>query len=124
MTSMNTTGSTVIPIRGIGHVPAFKNKKIIAGKRLITAPKARKWMELATKDILSQLKYLYQTGEGATSTELWQQSAIASWPLDDNWQQIPMITVKVRRVRKGEEGAIITLTKISPVNGGTTKTET
>lgn len=117
MTSMNTTDSTVIAIHGIGHVPAFKNKKIIAGKRLITAPKARKWMELATKDILSQLKYLYQTGEGATSTELWQQSAIASWPQDDNWQQIPMITVKVRRVRKSEEGAVITLTKISPCKG-------
>jgi hypothetical protein len=115
MKQMNTSDSTVILIRGIGHVPAFKNKKIIAGKRLVTAPKARQWMELATKDMYSKLKSLYQTGEGATSTEHWQQSAIASWPSDDNWQQIPQITVKVRRVEKGDEGAIVRLTKISPV---------
>lgn len=115
MTTMNTFDSTDILIRGIGHVPAFKNKKIICGKRLVTAPKARQWMELATKDILSQLKSLYQTEGDATSTELWRQSAMSSWPSDDNWQQIPMITVKVRRVEKGDEGAIITLTKISPV---------
>ena len=115
MSSTSSTDKLVIAIRGIGHVPAFKNKKIICGKRLITAPEARQWMELATKDMLSQLKSLFQTEEGETSTEPWQQSAIASWPQDDNWQQIPMIQVKVRTVKKGDEGAIITLTKISPV---------
>jgi len=115
MSTTNSTDKLVIAIRGIGHVPAFKNKKIICGKRLVTAPKARQWMELATKDILCQLKSLFQTEEGETSTEPWQRSAIASWPQDDNWQQIPMIQVKVRTVKKGDEGAIITLTKISPV---------
>lgn len=114
MKPTNTTESLVIVIRGIGHVPAFKNKKIIAGKRLITAPKARQWMELATKDMYSQLKSLFQTGDDETSTAHWQHSAIASWPLDDNWQQIPQITVRVRKVAKGDEGAIIKLTKISP----------
>ena len=112
MSSTNTRGSLDIIIRGIGHVPAFKNKKIIAGKRLITAPKARKWMDLCAKAIYSQLKCLYQTEEDATSTGRWQQYAIASWPSDDNWQQIPEITVKVRRVAKGDEGAIIRLIKI------------
>ena len=115
MSSTSSTDKLVITIRGIGHVPAFKNKKIICGKRLVTAPKARQWMELATKDMLSQLKSLFQTEGGVTSTELWQQSAIASWPQDDNWQQIPLIQVRVRTVNKGDEGAIITLTKISPV---------
>lgn len=117
MSSMNITDKLVIAIRGIGHVPAFKNKKIICGKRLITAPKARQWMELATKDMLSQLKSLFQTEGDATSTEPWQQSAMSSWPQDDNWQQIPLIQVKVRTVKKGDEGAIVTLTKISPSAG-------
>ena len=113
---MTTTSEPlVINIRGLGHVPAFKNKKIIAGKRLITAPKARKWMKDCTRAIYSTLKYLYQTGDGATSTARWQQSAIASWPLDDNWKVIPKITVRVRVVPKGDEGAIIRITKLSPV---------
>lgn len=115
MKPTNTDESLVILIRGIGHVPAFKNKKIIAGKRLVTAPKARQWMELATKDMYSQLKSLFQTEGDETSTEPWQRSAIASWPLDDNWKQIPMIQVKVRQVEKGDEGAIVKLQKISPV---------
>ena len=121
MSTTNTSESTVIVIRGIGHVPAFKNKKIICGKRLITAPKARQWMDLATKDMFSQLKSLYQTDTGATSTGPWQRSAMSSWPSDDNWKQMPMITVKVRVVEKGEEGAIVTLTKISPVWGAKQK---
>ena len=108
-----TSESLVINIRGIGHVPAFKNKKIICGKRLITAPKARKWMQNCAKAIYSKLKFLYQTEGGATSTVRWQQSAIASWPLDDNWKVIPKITVRVRVVPKGDEGAVIKITKLT-----------
>lgn len=112
MISMNTNESLVLAIRAIGHVPAFKNKKIIAGKRLITAPKCKKWMEEATDSIISQLKYLCQTDDEETSTEPWQQSAIALLPQDDAWKFIPSITVKVKVVRKGDEGAIITLTEL------------
>ena len=113
MSSTNTDESLVIAIRTIGHVPAFKNKKIIVGgNRLITAPKCKKWMEQAIDSILSQLKYLCQTRDGETSTVPWQQSAIALLPQDDAWKFIPEIHVKVRVVRKGEEGAIIKLTEI------------
>ena len=112
MISMNTNDSLVLAIRAMGHVPAFKNKKIIAGRRLITAPKCKKWMVEATNSIISQLKYLCQTDTEETSTVPWQQSAIALLPQDDNWKVIPMITVKVRMVRKGDEGAIITLTEL------------
>ena len=113
MSSTNTNESLVIAIRAMGHVPAFKNKKIIVGgNRLITAPKCKKWMEQATDSIISQLKYLCQTDDDETSTEPWQQSAIALLPQDDAWMFIPEIHVKVRRVRKGEEGAIIKLTRL------------
>tara|TARA_Y100001963_G_scaffold38762_2_gene54182 strand:+ start:634 stop:975 length:342 start_codon:yes stop_codon:yes gene_type:complete len=112
MNLTSTNDSLAIRIRSIGHVPAFKNKKIIAGKRLITAPKARKWMEAATASMHSQLKSLFQTEETATSTEPWQLSAIAWWPRDDNWKVIPRITVSVRVVPKGEEGANIFITPL------------
>jgi len=112
MSSRNTSESLVIAIRSIGHVPAFKNKKIIAGKRLITHPKCKRWMEEAINSIISQLKYLCQTEGGETSTEPWQQSAIALLPQDDAWKFIPKITVTVKMVRKGEEGANVRLTKI------------
>ena len=117
MSMTNTSDKLVLCIRGIGHVPAFKNKKIIVGggKRLITAPKAQRWMASATKDLYSQLKSLYQTKDDATSTVPWQHSAMSSWPSDDNWKELPQITVQVRTVPKGDEGAIITLEKISPV---------
>lgn len=105
----------VIDIKGVGHVPAFKNKKIICGKRLITAPKARKWMELAQKLMYSQLKSKFQTIEGATSTVPWQQYAMSSWPPDDNCKVISEIHVTVKKVPKGDEGATIYLQKISPV---------
>jgi len=110
--SMTTSDKLVIVIQSIGHVPAFKNKKIIAGKRLITAPKARKWMEQATASIVSQLKSLCQTDDDATSTVPWQHSAIALLPQDDNWKVLPRIKVTARVVPKGDEGAIITLQRL------------
>ena len=113
-TPMVSEGELVLIVRGLGAVPAFKNKKIIVGKRLITAPKARQWMESAVSSMYSQLKSLYQTSAGATSTVPWQQSAIALLPYDDNWKAIPQISIRVRMVEKGEEGAIIRLTRISP----------
>ena len=106
MNSMTTSDKLVIVIQSIGHVPAFKNKKIIAGKRLITAPKARKWMEQATASIVSQ------TDDDATSTVPWQHSAIALLPQDDNWKVLPRIKVTARVVPKGDEGAIITLQRL------------
>ena len=102
-------------VKDMGHVPAFKNKKRIKRGRLITAPRAQKWMSLCVSSFKSQLRHLFQTGAGATSTECWQHSAMLSWPQDDNWKVMPKITISVRQVEKGEEGAIVTLTKISPV---------
>lgn len=99
-------------IRGIGHVPAFKNKKIIVGKRLITAPKAKKWMDQAKDSIISQLQCLCRIREGETSMGRWPQFAMSLLPADDAWKFIPKISVDVKMVPKGEEGAIVKLTKI------------
>ena len=101
-------------VSGLGNVPAFKNKKIIVGRRLITAPKAKKWMTDASTLLNYQLKSLFQTKGGATSTVPWQQYAMSSLPSDDNWKVIPKISVSVREVSKDEAGCIIRLKKISP----------
>ena len=61
-----------------------------------------------------QLKSLFQTKGGATSTVPWQQYAMSSLPSDDNWKVIPKISVSVREVSKDEAGCIIRLKKISP----------
>lgn len=70
-------------------------------------------MEAATRAMYSQLSSLFRTTGGGTTTEPWQQSAIASLPSDDCWQQIPMTTIRVKKVPKGEEGVIVILKKIS-----------
>jgi hypothetical protein len=106
-----------LDIKGLGHVPAFKNKKIIVGgNRLITAPKAKKWMISAQKLMYSQLKSKFQTTEGETSTVPWQLSAMSSWPSDDNCKVITEIHVLVKKVPKGEEGATVWIEKISPID--------
>lgn len=101
-----------LQISGMGHCPAFKNKKMIARGRLITQPKVRQWMAKATKAMCCQLKCLFQTTDAETSTGAWQQSAIASLPSDDNWKEIPLKVIRVRKVDKGHEGVLITLRKI------------
>ena len=104
-------------IKDMGHVPAFKNKKRIMRGRLITDPRAQKWMSLCVSSFKSQLRRLFQTSDGATSTGQWQLSAMSSLPYDDNWKAIPQICVSVRQVEKGEQGAIIRLKKISQETG-------
>ena len=102
----------VFHITGMGHCPAFKNRKMIARGRLITEPKVHAWMKKATAAMCSTLKRMFQTTDEETSTESWRQSAIASLPSDDNWKEIPMKIIRVRKVPKGEEGLLITLRKI------------
>lgn len=115
----------VLRIQGLGHVPSFKNNKraVIqyrkgrSGKqfaKICTEPETKEWMERATKAIASQLLSCLQTVEGETSAELWRQSLTASLPLDDCWEAIPEQHVFAKLVKKGEEGCMITIERISP----------
>ena len=117
MNSPNTSESTVLQIRAVGHVPAHKNKKRIMRGRLITEPKIQKWMTNCVNSFVSQLKSKYPTCESETSMAACLQSSIASLPHDDNWKIIPSFCVSVKMVPKGEEGATIILEKISPQLG-------
>ena len=98
-----------LSIEGIGHVPSFKNSKMIARGRLITDPKKRLWMDKATAALKSQLKSLSATKGGVISTGQHRHCLTASLPQDDSWQWIAELNVKAIKVAKGKEGAVITI---------------
>ena len=101
-------------VAGMGHVPAFKNRKRIARGQLITDPKVQKWMANCVSSFVSQLHSSSLTTDDATSTGQPLQFSIASLPHDDNWKVLPEVHVRGVKVEKGEEGAQILIEKISP----------
>lgn len=95
-------------VKGLGHVPSFKNKKMITRGKLITDPKKQAWMEKAAAAIESQLRCLFQTEGAGTVTEQSLRSLILTLlPLDDSLDWIGVPSGSWRRVKKGEEGAVI-----------------
>jgi hypothetical protein len=100
-------------IQGHGHIINFKNCKACWRNMLVTVPKARNQMKAIVQDFVLQLISLYQTTDAATQTGQSIQSWIASsLPSDDSVREINQIVVRVKRVPKGKEGAIIKLDKI------------
>lgn len=103
----------ILELRGSGHVPSFKNNKMIARGRIITNPKRQKWMETCIRSIVSQLRSLCRTIVGETMTEQHQRSWTASsLPEDDCWQWIPELHIIATKCEKGQEGAIITIERL------------
>jgi len=105
--------SLTLEIKGLGHVPSFKNGKMMARGRLITDPKKQAFMKKAAASIESQLRSLYQTTETGTQTEQSLRSWIlTSLPLEDSLKWIGVPCGTWRKVKKGEEGALIEITKL------------
>jgi len=103
----------LLKIRGLSHCPSFKNGKMLARGRLITAPKKQKWMEQAARSIESQLRSALQTTETGTQTGPLAPSLIlTSLPLDDSLTWIGVPCGSWRRVKKGEEGADILIEQL------------
>lgn len=98
-----------LTVSGLGHVPSFKNKKIIVKTkrrpRLITHPKVQQWMERCTQSFASQLRARFPTTGSGTTAECSPPSKTVSWPLDDNWQELEIGRVRTILVPKGQEGA-------------------
>ena len=95
-------------------VPSFKNRKIIAGKRLITNPKQKKLMQRMEEHFVLQLLSAFRTDAAATSTGRSRAAWIrSSTPADDCWTQIPQISVSGELCSKGKEGATITIERIA-----------
>jgi len=104
----------VISLRGLGHIVSFKNTKMIARGRLITNPKKQKAMESYILAIECELLSAFRTTADATQME----HSLASWtrlsmPQDDSVDWIQEISIRVERVKHGDEGAEITIEKLS-----------
>lgn len=108
-----------LEVSNLGHVPSFKNNKIIfrdkrTGRlRLITKPEYQKWMAACIQSFMSQLYSISQTIGDETLTGPQRRSLIAlSLPLDDSVQWITQLQINVQKVPKDSEGAVITVTPL------------
>lgn len=106
--SSKPTALTLV-VKGRGHVPSFKNGKMLARGRLITSPKKQEWMNKCIASFQSQFVSLSPTIVGATLTESLARFLTASLPPDDCWQNVPELHLSVEKVEKGNEGATITI---------------
>lgn len=108
--------SVHLHLRKHGHIPSFKNNKMLTRGKLITDPKKQKKMDAITQDLRFQLISLFRTSGDVTQMALSQPCLTAlsrhCEKFDDSVQWIPKITIQVKKVRKGFEGADITLTLI------------
>jgi len=108
------TPSFILQVRGLGHVPSFKNRKRAildrnTGKqRTLTEPATKQWMDRCIQSFVSQLLCAAQTIVSGTipgRSKLF--SIVSSLPWDDSRQWIPEIHVLTVEVDKGDEGADI-----------------
>jgi hypothetical protein len=111
---LNSPNKIVLEIKGLGHVPSKKNKHYAAAKGvLLMDQETKEWMSRCQSSFVFQLFSICQTNESATVTGHSLRSLIASLPPDDNWKVISEEAVKAVRVPKGEEGAVITIERIT-----------
>lgn len=117
-----------ILINDCGHIVSFKNTKMILPAQvnkttgevtrramLITDPKKQRQMRGYELCIEYALRSAFQTAGGETGTGLSLPSWIASCVfLDDSLDWIPECDGwRVERVEKGDEGAVIEITRIA-----------
>lgn len=112
---LTSKSEVVIIIQGLGEIPSYKNKKVIGRSPkgqavLYTKPEVKEQMERITKAIEFQLRSLLQTeGTGTGTACIPLSKIVSSLPLDDSLAWIGSHSVNWRRVKKGEEGAEITI---------------
>lgn len=100
----------LLVVSGMGHVPSFKNNKLLTRGRLITNPRNQAWMEAVADAFASQLLCWFQTTGIEILTEQQALSSIATLvPLDDSLAWIGELSVNWRHVPKGMEGAEIVI---------------
>ena len=99
-----------LKVEGLGHVPAFKNNKLLTRGRLITNPKKQRFMKAVVQSFVSQLSCLYRTTANAIPTEPSAHCLIASsLPEKDSVRFIVDERITARFVPKGQEGANIVI---------------
>lgn len=115
---MNST-KIVLTIKGVGVIPAFKNRKRAiqdrnTGKmRTLTEPSIKKRMDRIENAILFALYSLCATADAETQQECLKQLRIALSGLsDDSIRELPQGSWGTEYVKKGEEGAMITIEQL------------
>ena len=103
-------GLIKLSIRGLGHVPSFKNMKRASRKGLFTEPRAKRWMQGCADSFALQLLSAYQIEKLAMPTAPSRPCWIAlSVPLDDSVKEIVEERIRVEFVEPGQEGADVTI---------------
>lgn len=107
--SAQTCSSLVLlMLQGIGHVPSFKNTKMLTRGKLITSPQKQRWMRKAQVIIESQLLSAYPTAEKGTVTAEKLRSWIASSvPANDSCRYLTACSWRFTSAPKGREAALI-----------------
>jgi hypothetical protein len=102
-----------LEIKGLGHVPAMKNNKMMTRGRLITNPERQEWMERCIRNFECQLVFGIQTsGEGTLTVPQVRYLIASQLPEDDCWTRIPQVNISALKVEKGEEGATIIIEEL------------
>lgn len=110
--------SLLIHIRGLGHVPSFKNSKQITrprGKKagLVTKPEYQKIKEAITQSIVSNLLSVFLITDAGTPMGQSRLSLIVSaMPEDDSRQWLEQGRWECQTVAPGEEGADILIERL------------
>lgn len=108
-TTVPGKSSLKLQVRGLGHVPSFKNSK----RLFLTNKKNAQWMRDCVESFVSQLLSECQTNGSETSMGDLLRSKIASLPHDDNWKIICSVRLEVEEVEPGKEGATV---EIAPLD--------
>jgi hypothetical protein len=103
-----------IEIRNCGCLPAKKNRKRIAGNRLVTDPEVQHQIEAITQCIALELysEYQRQIPEKMRTTCTLPQWIASSLPLNDSIAWVQEEYTGVRFVEEGQQGAVITINKL------------
>lgn len=112
------------PIAPNYHVPSFKNSKMLIAKTpqgrplekpfLTTKPEFQEWMEKAVDSLESQCLSMCQTGsDGIQQVRSKLFAMLSLLPADDSVNDLVEGSWKVQLVPPGQEGALITLTRLS-----------
>lgn len=92
-------------------VPAFKNRKRIAGKRLVTDKKVKARMRQLEDAFVSQLSCAIERETGGTLTAQQVRFWIAYLlPADDCWTCVPELIVTAEQAES--DGATITIERL------------
>lgn len=116
-------------VKGLGHIPSFKNSKMILGVQKIkegpckglwkgtpfiaTKTEYRHMMEALTRSLLSQLISASRTiGDGTLTAQQQLFAIVLSMPADDSRQWLKHIRINCETVVAGEEGAEIIVRRL------------